>query len=217
MSTEPYNDNNAADINSDIITIYQTYLNTIAPFIIQLETLDGEFPVEILNEIRAIFTHLARCSISDSISVKRDNIYKAERHVKRAILDCFKYMCVAYDDQYRDFEQLYKNIDLSVIDNGDFLPSLCKKRKLAIDYIKTARETELKSEDVDSSFSAFELAYNAYTDVYNFIKETEEKLIRVKTKAIKKERWRRILDISGLVGTVFGIVGVVLTIISFLN
>lgn len=35
-----------------LIGIYDAYLSVISPFIIQLETLDGEFPVEILNEIR---------------------------------------------------------------------------------------------------------------------------------------------------------------------
>lgn len=201
------------DINNSINSIYHTYLNTIAPSVVQLEILDGEFPVEILNEIRAIFTHLARCNVSDNIDVKTDNVCKAERHVKRAVLDCFKYMCVSYDDQYKGFEELYKNIDLSVIDNGDFLPELCRKRKVALDCLRIAKEAELKSEEIDDSFPLFESAYNAYADVYKYIQKTEEKLIRVKTKALKKEKWRTCLDIMGIVGTVFGILGVVLTIV----
>ena len=53
-----------------LAVIYETYLSIISPFIIQLETLDGEFPVEILNEIRSIFTHLARCYSTE----KRKNL-----------------------------------------------------------------------------------------------------------------------------------------------
>ena len=86
--------------NTQIVEICDAYINTISPFILQLETLDGEFPVEILNEIRAIFTHISRCSLAETSDVYDDNIVKAERHVKRAILDCHKYVCVAYDEHY---------------------------------------------------------------------------------------------------------------------
>ncbi len=43
-----------------ITNIYKSYLNDIAPFIILIETLDSEYPAEIMNEIRAVFTHLSR-------------------------------------------------------------------------------------------------------------------------------------------------------------
>ena len=87
--------------DSRLSAIYETYLSVISPFIIQLEALDGEFPVEILNEIRSIFTHLARCNSTEKEQIYEENIIKAERHVKRAVLDCFKYLCVAYNiDRY---------------------------------------------------------------------------------------------------------------------
>ena len=110
--------------DSRLSAIYETYLSVISPFIIQLEALDGEFPVEILNEIRSIFTHLARCNSTEKEQIYEENIIKAERHVKRAVLDCFKYLCVAYDEYFRRFTKLNRNVDLSFVDNGHFIQKL---------------------------------------------------------------------------------------------
>lgn len=60
--------------NARIVEIYDAYINTISPFILQLETLGGEFPVEILNEIRAIFTYIARSSLTDTPSERSSRL-----------------------------------------------------------------------------------------------------------------------------------------------
>lgn len=203
---------NLSDIDKEITSIYKTYLDTIAPLTKQLELNDGEYPVEILNEIRAIFTHFARCQATDVIEEKVDNIKRAKSHEKRALLDCFKYLCVSYDDQYKEFQNLYKNVDLSVVDNGVFLEQLCQKRALSQKYIKEAQKVELEGDDSNCIFSAYQKAFNAYADVYNMIQDAHLKLIRVKTKAARKARWRVVLDVSGIVGTIFGIIGVILAI-----
>lgn len=195
-----------------IASIFDSYQNIIAPFIFQLEILDGEYPIEILNEIRAIFTHLARSANSDSIDVYEDNIIKAERHIKRATLDCFKYLCVSYDDHYKEFEKMYNGIDLSFVDNGQFLPELCKKRKNSIELLQTAKKKELNTSTVEDVFHDYELAYNAYSEVYTMINSSYEKFENLKIRAIKKARYRSILDVCGIIGTLFGIIGVVLTI-----
>lgn len=214
---QPQYDNSQSvmpDIDERMNCIYKTYINVIAPFVIQLETLDGEFPIEILNEIRSIFTHFARCHISSDEKVKTDNITKAESHTKRAVLDCFKYLCVSYDEHYKAFQKMYENVDLSVIDNGDFVAQLSRCRAYAVNDIQTARKDELKGLDIEVLFPEFEKAYNSYAAVYNLIEKKMEYIERVKLKALKKHRWRKILDISGIVGTVFGIIGVILTIIA---
>ena len=43
--------------------IYRQYQDIIAPFIVELEVRDKEYPIEIFNEIRSIFTHLLRYKI----------------------------------------------------------------------------------------------------------------------------------------------------------
>lgn len=196
--------------NTKIVEIYDAYINTISPFILQLESLDGEFPVEILNEIRAIFTHISRCSLAETAEVYEDNIVKAERHVKRAILDCHKYMCVAYDEHYKRFDELYKNIDLSVVDNGDFLIDLCQKRKTAVRLLQDAKRFELAGKDDRTVYDSYANAYNAYSDVYNLVENSYGKLERAKRRASKK-------DIIAAVGFVFGAIGVVGTIFTVIS
>ena len=80
MQINQTNDKDLYKLEEEITSIYGSYLKTIAPFVAELEALDGEFPIEILNEVRAIFTHFALCSLSDKIEVKKDNVSKASRH-----------------------------------------------------------------------------------------------------------------------------------------
>ena len=70
MQTNQTNDKDLYKLEKEIDSIYDGYLKYIAPFVAQLEVLDGEFPIEILNEVRAIFTHFARCRMSDQIKIK---------------------------------------------------------------------------------------------------------------------------------------------------
>ncbi|MDR0455105.1 MAG: hypothetical protein LBH20_00285, partial [Treponema sp.] len=162
--------------NARINLIHDQYTNIISPFIMQIEVLDGEFPVEIINEIRAVFGHLSKCHLSTDDSVVERNLAKADSHIKRAIIDCYKYLCFAYDDNYKEFERKYIDVDLSEIDNGEFLPFLCKKRKLAIDKLVLAKKLELSTSEESILYSNFEEAYNAYADVYNFVNNSFEKL-----------------------------------------
>jgi Mg2+ and Co2+ transporter CorA len=208
---QPVENSNDVVRNEKIVAIYGAHINIIAPFIVQLEALDGEFPVEILNEIRAIFTHISRCSLAETDDVYQDNIVKAERHVKRAILDCHKYMCVAYDEHYRQFDRLYKNVDLSVVDNGDFLVDLCQKRKASVHLLQKAKQIELSSEDDSAIYSSYADAYNAYSDVYRLIEDSYSKLERAKRRASKKDIISVVSFIVGLVG----LVGTVFSIVSF--
>jgi hypothetical protein len=50
--------------------IYKDFLDVICPYIVQIELLEGRFPVEILNEIRAVFTHLSKYYLSGDDSIK---------------------------------------------------------------------------------------------------------------------------------------------------
>lgn len=189
-----------------LIGIYNAYLSVISPFIIQLETLDGEFPVEILNEIRSIFTHLARCFVTDKDSVYEENIAKAERHVKRAILDCFKYLCVAYDEYFRRFSKINRNVDLSFVDNGKFLHELNRLHIEAVNNKTFAQKKELTTENIEDVFDDYEKAYNSYASIYNLIQSSAKSIDFVKHKAVIKDR----LNIT------FGIVGVVSLILTII-
>lgn len=52
--------------------IYSQYQYTVKPYVAQLEVMENEFPVEILNEVRAIMGHLAKCyETTNEESVKK--------------------------------------------------------------------------------------------------------------------------------------------------
>lgn len=87
--------------------IYLQYQNIIAPFIAELEVRDNEYPIEIFNEIRSVFTHLSRYKLQKSDK----NLSAAESHSKRAILDCYKYLCISMEEKVCKFRNEYKNID----------------------------------------------------------------------------------------------------------
>ncbi len=121
------------------LEIYQTYQEVIAPLILTIEVVDGEFPIEILNEIRSIFTHLSRYKLQNS----EKDLASAQRHVKRAVLDCYKYLCVSYFEEVKRFRHEHKGIDLTLADNGNFLPTLDEKEKQAKQLLLEAKKFEI--------------------------------------------------------------------------
>jgi hypothetical protein len=198
------------------VEIYRTYTEVVSPLIITLEILDGEFPVEVLNEIRAVFGHLSKAYLNGRVEgVAERNLSKAEGHMKRAILDLYKYLCLAYDDNYREFAAQHEGVDLSDVDDGNFLPALCKKRKLAQDKLKAAKSRELDrvGDDIPiEAFAFFEEAYVAYADVDSFINDNYEKLERLRRKTTLRERKAAITFWIGVVGVALSAIGIGVTV-----
>ena len=128
--------------------IYDQYQSVIAYFIAELEVRDAEYPIEIFNEIRAIFTHLARYRLQDSPA----DLFAAERHVKRAILDCFKYMCISIKEEIRTFREGYRKVDLSIADNGNFLMCLNRLEKEADRQYIMAKKLRLRKRYLKRTF-----------------------------------------------------------------
>ena len=201
-------------IEERVNDIYKTYINVVSPYILEYELLGNTFPIEILNEVRAVFTHLSKYYLSDDNSIKEKNISKAEGHIKRSILDCYKYICMAYEDKYTEFKKDYSRVDLSFVDNGDFLPKLLEARKNAINLMKEARKTDLliTSDDEagsDEAYIKYEKAFVAYSLVYELIDNSYKKMENLKKKAVFK-------DIISVSGWIIGIIGIILTIISII-
>lgn len=156
------------------INIYKQYQDIIAPFIAELEVRDTEYPIEIFNEVRSIFTHLSRYKIQKQAK----DLISAESHVKRAILDCFKYMCISMAEEINDFRNSYKKVDLKLADNGKFLPELDRLEHIAKKSYKTAKVSEIKKEISDDElYVLFETAYNNYKTLLDFLESSEEAIL----------------------------------------
>lgn len=89
---------------------FRNYLEVINPFIVQFEVLRNEFPIELQNEIRAIYGHLARASIAETPQIAAKNVEKIKSHTKRALLDCYKYSCIIFIDNYNNFFERYLSV-----------------------------------------------------------------------------------------------------------
>ena len=84
-------------------------------------SMENEFPIEILNEVRAIMSHIAKCYEITNEELIQKNIGKAKSHMKRCVLDCYKYLCLAYSDYYENFVHKYRFTDLTVVDKWRIL------------------------------------------------------------------------------------------------
>lgn len=174
-------------LQRELEEIYSQYHNSIKIFIGQLEVLQNKFPVEILNEIRAVFSHIAKVYVCAEEKVAWENVNKAKGHIKRAQLDAFKYMCYAFSEYYIQFRELYKNVDLSYVNNGDFINELSKTYASAIVKAENARMVEAKADDVNESYEKYEDAYNEYAMVYKLIVDN----LPIMGKLQQKEKLRK--------------------------
>lgn len=154
--------------------IYQQYQEVISRFIAELEVRDIEYPIEIFNEVRATFTHLSRYKLQNSI----DDLHSAERHVKRATLDCFKYMCISIKEEIRMFREEYRNVDLSVANNGKFLVNLnCFEKEADWKYISAKKAEITNTITEDELYRMFEEAYNKHQKLIQFLYDSNEAIL----------------------------------------
>lgn len=182
--------------------IYLQYQNIIAPFIAELEVRDNEYPIEIFNEIRSVFTHLSRYKLQKSDK----DLSAAESHSKRAILDCYKYLCISMEEKVCKFRNEYKDIDLGLADNGKFLPELNRLELKAKEAFKVAKATEVKNEiDEEQRYVLFESAYNEYSEMDKFLDDSQEAILFA---SVHSKRSNRITIISCIITLISIIVAV---------
>ena len=106
--------------------------------------------------------------------------------MKRCVLDCYKYLCLAYSDYYENFVHKYRFTDLTVVDNGEFWSDLCETVSKAKKQLILAKQKEGMVEDVEDAYNEFEAAYNQYHRVYEIIENSYRHLIKLKRKTLWK-------------------------------
>lgn len=127
------------DTDMRIIALYKEYNMVIKPLIAELEARTEQFPLPLFNEIRVLHDHIARC-YSERISSNQvdSEIHKAERHVTRIMLDCYKCLNLSLHDEVLLFERQTKNVDLTVLQNGTFYPKYKTLRTKATKMVRKA-------------------------------------------------------------------------------
>ncbi len=190
-----------------IAALYVNYNEVIRPLISEIEARQEIFPAPLFNEIRAFNDHIARCYLSGKKEVQiNEEISKADGHINRITLDCFKYLDVFLFEKVKRFERNTRNIDISVLDNGAFYPDFCQLQKEAVKYVREAKKTE--SFDIVKSLNLYQFAYNTYCKLEEKIDDKSGEIqwakIRFSVKrVIKTTLWILAALISGLVSLFF--------------
>lgn len=179
------------DYHLRLLELYNSLYNEVLkPLLATVEAVYECHPPEILNEIRAFNDHIARCyRLETSEEEIKSNLDKAKNHLKRAMYDCFKHLNVYYFDKVKGFDRTFRDVDLTVVNNGNFYSKYIIYKKEAV---KTVREAKvLETFDFEQSFDKYQEAYEAYAKLMNYIEENIEGI----TWAKKRFTLRRIVKI----------------------
>lgn len=154
--------------NKRIIALYRDYNMVIKPLIAEEEARTEQFPLPLFNEIRALHDHIARCFSETITDAQVDvEIYKAERHVIRIMLDCYKCLNLSLHDEILLFEKQTKHIDLTVLQNGVFYPKYKDLRLNAMHTVRQAKTQE--SQDSNLALETYQRSYNLYCELEGMI------------------------------------------------
>jgi len=185
-------------LHKKLSELYTCYNAVIKPLIADIESKQQEFPDSLFNEIRAFNDHIARCYMSNfTDEMIQNEINKAESHIMRITLDCYKYLAVWFDDYFKHFKI---DFNISLIDNGEFAPkfyiTLSEGRKLT----KLAKANESYNKQL--SYDNYQNAYNVYSKLYQ---EIDEKLPKI--------QWARKFNFNVITIIISAIIGVITAII----
>ncbi len=177
-----------------IESCYSDYCGIIKPLIANIEARSEKIPLPLFNEIRAFNDHIARCYYKNPSSKYIDEqIDRAERHISRIMLDCFKCLNVILYQRIECFDRQTRNIDLTVIDNGTFYPEYSRNRAEASKYVAKAKIAE--ATDTLTALELYQKAYNRYIIIVDSIDYINEKVKWARVRFTS----RRILTIIGWV------------------
>lgn len=192
--------------------VFRTYIEDINPFIVQFESCKNVFPVEVLNEIRAIYGHIVRAAMSDDKENAQRNIDKMKSHSKRALLDCLKYAGIVYHDEYTSFMERYKGIDLTYIDNGVFINKAVNLYNESVELWQNAKISETSNIDENELYNLYQDAYEHYNELHTLLSEAEKDAAFLQHKATQRDLLAKRSYYIGIAGFIAGVIGVLIAI-----
>ena len=162
--------------------VFQVYLDDINPFIVQF----------------AMYGHLARAAIAATPEEAERNLAKIKSHTKRALLDCYKYSCIIFSDQYEEFFRDYHGVDLTYLEDGNFLRRVHQLREAATEQLKAAKCAETSNISEDTLFELYQEAYNQFADIDQILEEARKHADFLKHKASMKSIGSAVSLVVGL-------------------
>lgn len=184
--------------------LFHDYNEVAGPLVATAEARLGKFLQNILNETRAFLDHIARSYLIELPQEKRTAaLARARSHLTRIKLDCFKVLVVVARWDLKQFHREYRRVRLGLVNSGQFLPGLVKRRKDAESKVRLAKIEERRDSDTEKevALNLWQEATLAYDEIEEFIKENTVHLVHSATH----QRRRSIGDIA--IGIVIGFAG----------
>ena len=164
-------------VNQKYKNLIESYIN-IKPILSNLYKRNGNHHIDgILNEIRALNDHIARCyrpGITDDQAY--EELCKAEGHLKRLIYDSFKQLNIIFYDYADNYEKTYFGAHWISFDNGNFWSEYTRQRQSITQSIEKAKLNE--SRDSDAAFEDYQMAYVAQETIYAQLNANKKHLER---------------------------------------
>lgn len=177
----------STETESELYSLYSQYTDSLKPLLAFVETKVMEFPGPILNELRAMNDHVSRCFSTLSATECTAEIGKAKGHLTRAMLDCYKLLLVSYEGDVKTFYEQYKDVSLTVVNDGRFLPELEERHKTAQSKSREAKILESKSfPEKEKAYEAYQEAVLAFEDVMKHIEDNAAGLTNASQYARKQ-------------------------------
>lgn len=165
------------ETESELYSLYNQYTESLKPLLAFVEAKVLEFPGPILNELRAVNDHVSRCFSTLPPHETLIEIGKARGHLTRAMLDCYKLLLISYEDDVKRFYRQYRDVNLTVVNDGRFLPELKGKHKVAQTKSRGAKILESKSfPEKTKAYEAYQEAILAFEAVMKHIEDNADGL-----------------------------------------
>lgn len=202
----------------EINRMFSLYHKTINPMVSIYNSLENKFPDAVLNELRAAFSHMTQSLLEEDPGEVGRHLDKAERHMKRAAIDGFKYAARAYARLYDDIKAQYQGVDLSFVRDGRFLPEVTRLRAEASRLLHEAKLVEADVHADEKMFEAYGAMYAVYAELYDYLLDNLDAIETISMRAAGSEESRRkehntdriIAVLSLVIGTAVGIAGIII-------
>lgn len=185
--------------------LYRPYTEVIKPLLALIEAEREEFPLPLYNEVRALNDHVARI-LSGECADPEEEFNRAQRHISRLNLDCFKWLNITFEEKLSAFRKDLRNIDLTKINNGEFYTPFKQHILKAKRLVKEAKILESKGATQDALVS-YQKAFNEYCDAQEMTETIDwiwaKKLYSKARPIIQAILWLMILLIGWCLDTIF--------------
>ncbi len=159
--------------------LLDSYDKIVRPLMKLLVKINGTETVNCLNEIRAMNDHLARCFRDGNEERQIDiELHKAEGHLERLVLDCFKQLIIFIKEDIQQIEKTYfSRLWFYWGEKENFWQYYCSLKESGLNAEIEAKKIETL--DKKLSMEQYELALNCFIDMVSSVKKYDLKKSRL--------------------------------------